>query len=81
LIDISYKHGSDFTNPYAAEGVVWTPNPAFNKNVDFHGQKSAARFAAALVSNCNSKRMRLIDKLREHVAVDVYGKCSARVKK
>jgi hypothetical protein len=75
----TYRRASDFANPYAVNsGLVWQPNPSFDKRADFHGQKSAARFAAALVSNCNSKRMRLLDKLREHVALDVFGKCTGK---
>jgi hypothetical protein len=62
---------------YAATLQNATSNMSFSSNGDSVA-KVERKFAVALISNCNtvySNRFELIEAMRKHVEVDVYGKC------
>lgn len=69
----TYRHDSDFPHYYDQAFGEWKQNPYFNREYDFHGQRE--KFAVALIGNCidKSRRLELVEELRKHVAVDVYG--------
>ena len=72
----TYRLDSDFNTGYDnSVGMRWKENLKFNASWDFYANKT--KMAAAVISNCNaqSKRLELIDKLKDNIQVDVYGKC------
>lgn len=56
--------------------MIWKENKTFNEAHDYHGGRPDQ--VTALISNCGAmggKRIRYVNKLKEFINVDVYGKC------
>jgi hypothetical protein len=74
----TYNLNSDFPNFYRNNfdaKFTWKINTTFNTKRDFSIGKNNLAFA--LISNCNdkSKRLEYIEKMREFMPVEIYGKC------
>ena len=71
-----YSKDSDYTSVYLGDsGIYWEENQHFDLYRDFQASKS--KFAASLISNCNTVSMRseYLKELQRFVNVDIYGKC------
>jgi alpha-1,3-fucosyltransferase len=72
----TYRQDSDFHRLDGAyQKFIWKINSSFDENFDFLKEKS--NFAAAIISNCHAKSLRLdyINELKKYSPVDVYGSC------
>ncbi len=79
----TYRSNSDFPGHYEElSGMYWEKNNEFNLNYDYYAEKS--KFAAAVISNCNSAasmRIKYINELGLHVPVDLFGRCGKKCSK
>ena len=75
----TYRLDSDFPRLNGAyKRFVWKKNPRFNELENFHSKKE--KFGVAVISNCaaKSQRIKLIEKLKKYINVDIYGKCGIK---
>jgi len=73
---LTYRETSDFPWYYPpTTGMIWQENDSFNESSDILSGKTNE--AAAVISNCRDKsgRLKYIEKMREYMSVDIYGKC------
>jgi len=72
----TYRLDSDFSDFYeSASSFEWKLNRNFNERYNFSQNKT--EFAAAVISNCfdNSQRLELINELKKHIPVTIFGSC------
>jgi hypothetical protein len=78
-LTLGFSLRSDFPGLFEFEsGIKWTPNVSFNEDFDFYANKT--KFAAAVMTNCNtySRRETYIGEMQKFVKVDIFGRCGSR---
>jgi hypothetical protein len=77
----TYRFDSNFTSFYQTfSQFYWSESNDFNDTVDYLNDKTG--FAAAVISNCvgSSNRLKLIDNLKKHISIEVFGACGTPCK-
>jgi alpha-1,3-fucosyltransferase len=72
----TYKLESNTTSYYFQQNpFYWNYNVKFDENYNFLADKK--EFSAIIISNCNDKsgRIKLLNKIKHYIPVQVYGKC------
>lgn len=75
----TYRPDSDITAT-TLRNFFWLFNKKIHPNYDFQSilnTKESGKILAAIISNCggSSNRLKYIKELKEHISVDVFGKC------
>jgi len=80
-LSATYTSDSDYTSLYLTDsGLYWTLTNENYDQIDVYSTKDSNHFAAALISNCNSKNLRdeYIRELNSFVNVTTYGACGLK---
>lgn len=71
-----YQFESEFGSNYISQmRMIWRENTTFKVDHDYNAGKTGQ--VTALISNCNAsnKRLNYVNALKQHIGVDVYGRC------